>query len=44
MADQEASGPAMLPAQRQDRILAEIERGGGARITQLAEQIGRAHV
>ena len=40
MADQEASGPAMLPAQRQDRILAEIERVGGARITQLAELLG----
>ena len=40
MADHEASGPAMLPAQRQDRILAEIERVGGARITQLAEQLG----
>ena len=40
MADREPSGPAMLPAQRQDRILAEIERVGGARITQLAEQLG----
>jgi DeoR/GlpR family transcriptional regulator of sugar metabolism len=40
MADQEASGPAMLPTQRQDRILAEIERVGGARITQLAELLG----
>src|ERR1700722_20555487 len=27
----------MLPAQRQDRILVEIERSGGARIVQLAE-------
>ena len=40
MADQAANGPAMLPAQRQDRILAEIERVGGARITQLAELLG----
>ena len=40
MPDQEATGPAMLPAQRRDRILAEIERVGGARITQLAEQLG----
>src|SRR5690349_3268050 len=40
MADQEATGPAMLPAQRQDRILAEIERVGGARIAQLAELLG----
>ena len=39
MADQEPTGPVMLPAQRQDRILAEIERAGGARITQLAEQL-----
>src|SRR6204780_2475962 len=30
----------MLPAQRQDRILAEIERVGGARIVQLAELLG----
>lgn len=30
----------MLPAQRQDRILAEIERAGGARITQLAVLLG----
>ena len=30
----------MLPAQRQDRILAEIERSGGARIVQLAELLG----
>jgi DeoR/GlpR family transcriptional regulator of sugar metabolism len=30
----------MLPAQRQDRILAEIERAGGARIVQLAELLG----
>jgi DeoR/GlpR family transcriptional regulator of sugar metabolism len=30
----------MLPVQRQDRILAEIERAGGARITQLAELLG----
>jgi DeoR/GlpR family transcriptional regulator of sugar metabolism len=40
MADQESIGPVMLPAQRQHRILAEIERAGGARITQLAEQLG----
>ncbi len=40
MADQEARGPAMLPTQRQDRILAEIELAGGARITQLAELLG----
>jgi len=40
MAEQEAAGPAMLPAQRQDRILAEIERVGGARITQLADLLG----
>ena len=40
MADHEAGGPVMLPAQRQDRILAEIERVGGARITQLAELLG----
>jgi DeoR/GlpR family transcriptional regulator of sugar metabolism len=39
MADQEPNGPVMLPVQRQDRILAEIERAGGARITQLAEQL-----
>src|SRR5271170_2819355 len=32
--------PTMLPAQRQDRILAEIERSGGARIVQLAELLG----
>jgi len=32
--------PIMLPAQRQDRILAEIERSGGARIVQLAELLG----
>src|ERR1700721_149872 len=31
---------AMLPAQRQDRILAEVERSGGARIVQLAELLG----
>ena len=30
----------MLPAQRQDQILAEIERSGGARIVQLAELLG----
>ena len=30
----------MLPAQRQDRILAEVERSGGARIVQLAELLG----
>jgi DeoR/GlpR family transcriptional regulator of sugar metabolism len=30
----------MLPVQRQDRILAEIERAGGARITQLADLLG----
>jgi DeoR/GlpR family transcriptional regulator of sugar metabolism len=30
----------MLPAQRQDRILTEIERAGGARIVQLAELLG----
>jgi DeoR/GlpR family transcriptional regulator of sugar metabolism len=30
----------MLPAQRQDLILAEIERSGGARIVQLAELLG----
>jgi DeoR/GlpR family transcriptional regulator of sugar metabolism len=30
----------MLPAQRQDRIMAEIERSGGARIVQLAELLG----
>ena len=30
----------MLPAQRQDRILVEIERSGGARIVQLAELLG----
>ena len=40
MADQEPNGPVMLPAQRQDRILTEIERAGGARITLLAEQLG----
>ena len=40
MADQEANGPSMLPAQRQERILGEIERVGGARITQLAELLG----
>jgi DeoR/GlpR family transcriptional regulator of sugar metabolism len=40
MADQESNGPVMLPAQRRDRIFAEIERAGGARITQLAEQLG----
>ena len=28
MADHESIGPVMLPAQRQDRILAEIERAG----------------
>lgn len=39
MADQ-SSVPVMLPAQRQDRILAEIERARGARITQLAEKLG----
>ena len=32
--------PTMLPAQRQDRILAEVERSGGARIVQLAELLG----
>jgi DeoR/GlpR family transcriptional regulator of sugar metabolism len=32
--------PSMLPAQRQDQILAEIERSGGARIVQLAELLG----
>jgi DeoR/GlpR family transcriptional regulator of sugar metabolism len=32
--------PIMLPAQRQDRIMAEIERSGGARIVQLAELLG----
>ena len=32
MADQESTGPIMLPAQRQDWILAEVERAGGARI------------
>ena len=32
--------PSMLPAQRQDRILVEIERSGGARIVQLAELLG----
>jgi DeoR/GlpR family transcriptional regulator of sugar metabolism len=32
--------PSMLPAQRQDRILAEVERSGGARIVQLAELLG----
>jgi DeoR/GlpR family transcriptional regulator of sugar metabolism len=30
----------MLPAQRQDRILTEIERAGGARIAALAELLG----
>jgi DeoR/GlpR family transcriptional regulator of sugar metabolism len=40
MADQESTGAIMLPAQRRDWILAEIERAGGARITQLAEQLG----
>ena len=30
--------PTMLPVQRQDRILAEVERSGGARIVQLAER------
>jgi DeoR/GlpR family transcriptional regulator of sugar metabolism len=30
----------MLPAQRQDRIMAEIERSGGARIVRLAELLG----
>jgi DeoR/GlpR family transcriptional regulator of sugar metabolism len=30
----------MLPAQRRDRIMAEIERSGGARIVQLAEKLG----
>ncbi|HEY0937229.1 MAG TPA: DeoR/GlpR family DNA-binding transcription regulator [Trebonia sp.] len=30
----------MLPAQRQDLVLAEIERSGGARIVQLAELLG----
>lgn len=30
----------MLPAQRQERILEEIERSGGARIVQLAELFG----
>jgi len=40
MADQEPTGAVMLPAQRQDWILAEIERAGGARIIQLAEQLG----
>jgi DeoR/GlpR family transcriptional regulator of sugar metabolism len=30
----------MLPAQRQDQILAEIERSGGARIVALAELLG----
>jgi DeoR/GlpR family transcriptional regulator of sugar metabolism len=34
------AAPVMLPAQRQDRILAEIERAGGARIVQLAELLG----
>ncbi len=32
--------PTMLPAQRQDQILAEVERSGGARIVQLAELLG----
>src|ERR1700728_737860 len=32
--------PTMLPAQRQDRILVEIERSGGARIVQVAELLG----
>jgi DeoR/GlpR family transcriptional regulator of sugar metabolism len=32
--------PSMLPAQRQDLILAEIERSGGARIVALAELLG----
>lgn len=32
--------PGLLPAQRQDRVLAEIERSGGARIVQLAELLG----
>lgn len=40
MADQESTGAIMLPAQRRDWIQAEIERAGGARITQLAEQLG----
>lgn len=40
MADQESTGATMLPAQRRDWILAEIERAGGARITQLADQLG----
>lgn len=39
MADQ-PTVPVMLPAQRRDRIRAEIELAGGARITQLAEQLG----
>jgi DeoR/GlpR family transcriptional regulator of sugar metabolism len=30
----------MLPAQRQDRIMAEIEQSGGARIGELAELLG----
>lgn len=33
-------GPTLLPAQRQDRILSEIERAGGARIAELAELLG----
>ena len=40
MADQESTGATMLPAQRRDWIRAEIERAGGARITQLADQLG----
>jgi DeoR/GlpR family transcriptional regulator of sugar metabolism len=40
MTDAEPNGPVMLPAQRQDLILAEIERAGGARIVQLAERLG----
>src|ERR1700753_2768963 len=30
----------MLPAQRQERIRGEVERGGGARIAGLAEMLG----
>jgi DeoR/GlpR family transcriptional regulator of sugar metabolism len=40
MGDEEPNGLVMLPAQRQDQILAEIGRVGGARITQLADRLG----
>ena len=40
MIDPSEATPSMLPAQRQDRILVEIERSGGARIAGLAELLG----